>query len=304
MRSPDRVTPLARPVTTDEELAAAYAVRREVFTVGQGVPESIERDDRDAAAVHVIAELDGTVIGAGRLVRHGDSGRIGRLAVLEPFRGRGIGAALLQALERAAEEFGLTEVELHAQTHARRFYDRAGYTAFGEGYLEAGIEHISMRRPLPVLRDARDDDSAALIELIGSCWAEYPGCVLDVDAEEPWLRSPATAYGACGGRLWVAELDGRVVGCAGLRGRELKSLYVAAAARRRGLGARLVRVVEREAAARGCRDLVLWSDTRFLEAHRLYAACGWEMQPEIRGLHDLSNTTEHLFTKTLGMSVA
>ncbi|MDP9431923.1 MAG: hypothetical protein M3P91_04200 [Actinomycetota bacterium] len=37
---------------------------------------------------------------------------------------------------------------------------------------------------------------------------------------------------------------------------------------------------------------MLRSDTRFLEAHRLYAACGWEMQPEIRELHDLSNTTE------------
>ena len=39
-------------------------------------------------------------------------------------------------------------VELHAQVHAAGFYDRAGYSPYGDRYLEAGIEHVSMRKEL------------------------------------------------------------------------------------------------------------------------------------------------------------
>ena len=49
------------------------------------------------------------------------------------------------------------------------------------------------------LRPARDSDSAGVIALIGRVFAEYPGCVLDVEAEEPELRAPATHFD----RFWV-----------------------------------------------------------------------------------------------------
>ncbi len=62
---------------------------------------------------------------------------------------------------------------------------------------------------LPPIREVADKDSPALIQLIDDCWSEYPGCVLDVDAEEPWLRAPATAYRRLGGGFWVVD------GCAG-----------------------------------------------------------------------------------------
>ena len=156
----------------------------------------------------------------------------------------------------------------------------------------------------PVVREVRDDDSAALIELIGGCWAEYPGCVLDIDGEEPWLREPATAYRRWSGAMWVAEVDGAVRACVGIKPlspevAELKSLYVAAAARRRGLGEQLTRLVEDDARRRGCTRVELWSDTRFADAHRLYERLGYTRLPQTRDLHDLSNTTEYAFAKTL-----
>jgi predicted GNAT family N-acyltransferase len=64
-------------------------------------------------------------------------------------RGRGHGTAVLAALHREAVRRGVTEVELHAQVRARGFYERAGYTAVGEEYEEAGITHVTMRRRLP-----------------------------------------------------------------------------------------------------------------------------------------------------------
>jgi hypothetical protein len=56
-----------------------------------------------------------------------------------------------------------------------------------------------------VIRPGRDSDAAGFIALIGACWAEYPGCVLDVDGELPELRALATP------RITVSELSDRVV---------------------------------------------------------------------------------------------
>lgn len=153
------------------------------------------------------------------------------------------------------------------------------------------------------IRDARDDDSWDLIGLIAACWAEYPGCILDVHGEEPWLLAPATSYAEQGGRLWVAEMDGRVVASVALRpatepdGIALKSLYVARAARRRGLGAQLVALVEDEARVRGAAFVDLWTDTRFLDAHRLYERLGYARGPHTRELHDLSRSVEYYYRR-------
>jgi GNAT superfamily N-acetyltransferase len=156
------------------------------------------------------------------------------------------------------------------------------------------------------LREVRDADSAALIELIGGCWAEYPGIVLAIDEEEPWLRHPATYYARTGAtaRMWVVEDREGLAACVGVKplegggAAELKSLYVAARARRSGLGAALVDVVERHAVTYGTRTIRLWSDSRFAAAHRLYTRLGYQRSGQ-RHLHDLSDTTEYGFTKDL-----
>lgn len=128
-----------------QDLPAVFALRHEVFVVGQDVPEDLERDEFDALSDHAVAELAGTVVGTGRLL---PDGTIGRMAVAAQARGRGIGAQVLARLEERARVRRLAAVELHAQVHARTFYERAGYAAFGESYLEAGIEHVSMRKHL------------------------------------------------------------------------------------------------------------------------------------------------------------
>jgi predicted GNAT family N-acyltransferase len=124
-------------------------LRTRVFVDEQGVPPEIEQDDRDATAVHVPSR-DGSVrvVATGRLLVDGDRATIGRMAADASVRGRGHGAAVLAELHRQAVLRGVREIELHAQVSARRFYERAGYAAVGEEYLEAGIEHVTMRRTL------------------------------------------------------------------------------------------------------------------------------------------------------------
>jgi predicted GNAT family N-acyltransferase len=63
-------------------------------------------------------------------------------------RGTGLGRLLVDAIEQREAERWLAAVELHAQTHARSFYQQLGYTAHGDLFSEAGTEHISMRKEL------------------------------------------------------------------------------------------------------------------------------------------------------------
>ncbi len=154
---------------------------------------------------------------------------------------------------------------------------------------------------MPAIRDARDDDEGGLIALIGACFGEYSGCVLDVDGEIPELRRIASAYRELGGHFWIAELDGIVVGSVGFapsalpRGIELRKLYVARAERRRGLAHRLCDRVEDAARQRGACFVDLWSDSRFETAHLLYERRGYVRGAETRELHDLSQTVEYFY---------
>jgi predicted GNAT family N-acyltransferase len=141
---------MSRPtatVATAAERAEVAALRNRVFVEEQGVPPGIEQDAADETAVHVLSRDDtGRIVATGRLIIDGATATMGRLAADRAVRGRGHGAAVLGELHRQAVLRGVTEIALHAQLTARGFYERAGYTAVGEEYLEAGIVHVTMVR--------------------------------------------------------------------------------------------------------------------------------------------------------------
>ena len=131
-----------------QERQTLLALRHEVFVEEQGVPLDLEIDEHDQEAVHLVA-LDGDrVVGTCRVLLAGAVAKFGRLVVARDARGRGIGAALLADAERLAREMGAGRMVLAAQTSAIGLYDRAGYTARGDVYLDAGIEHVTMEKPL------------------------------------------------------------------------------------------------------------------------------------------------------------
>ena len=137
-------------VAAPEDRPEIAALRTRVFVEEQGVPPEIEQDAADDDAVHVLSRDDaGAAVATGRLLVRGRTAGIGRMAADASVRGRGHGAAVLEELHRQAVLRGVTAIELHAQVSARGFYERAGYTAVGEEYEEAGIPHVTMRRPLP-----------------------------------------------------------------------------------------------------------------------------------------------------------
>jgi len=130
----------------DEAREVARPIRLTVFVEEQRVPVEIEWDDEDAKSIHALAyDTQGAAIATGRLL---PDGHIGRMAVLQAWRGQGVGGAILERLIEVARERGDREIELFAQTHAIPFYRRYGFVENGEVFEEAGIPHQAMRRML------------------------------------------------------------------------------------------------------------------------------------------------------------
>jgi predicted GNAT family N-acyltransferase len=137
-----------RPARSPKEVADALHLRERVFAGEQGVPVAADRDGRDSEAAHLVAVEGGSVIGTCRLVFRGRVARLGRLAVEPDWRGRGVGAALLDEAERCARDAGADRIDLHAQTAARSLYARGGYVERGEEFVEEGIEHVAMEKSI------------------------------------------------------------------------------------------------------------------------------------------------------------
>jgi predicted GNAT family N-acyltransferase len=119
-----------------------------VFSGEQGVSIAADRDGRDGESTHLVAVERDRVIGTCRLLFRGGVARLGRLAVEPDRRGDGIGAAILREADRIARAAGSEAISLHAQTYAKELYLRDGYEERGAAFVEEGIEHVSMEKPL------------------------------------------------------------------------------------------------------------------------------------------------------------
>lgn len=137
-----------REARTRGEVEQALALRLRVFCEEQGVERAAEQDGRDADAIHLVALEGEELIGTCRLLVEGGVARLGRNAVSSEARGRGVGATLLEAADRAAVRAGADRIRLHAQLRARTLYERSGYAPQGDTFLEEGIEHVTMEKRL------------------------------------------------------------------------------------------------------------------------------------------------------------
>lgn len=128
--------------TWDRIKGDAAPIRHQVFVVEQHVPQELEIDDMDEVSIHAVAyDAAGFPIATGRLLT---DGHIGRMAVLKPARGSGVGSQILRTLISEARGMGFHKVALHAQLHAMPFYERHGFIAEGEPFDDAGIQHKVM----------------------------------------------------------------------------------------------------------------------------------------------------------------
>lgn len=198
----------AEPIdwSNERDRYACLSVREEVFVFEQHVPPEDERDELDPVCVHALArDSAGVPIATGRLVppRGDEPARIGRMAVLRDWRGKGVGEALLHLLVDRARTLGYRAIEMHAQSHAVSFYERFGFATYGEEFFECDIAHTNMRRELEPF--ATPDRSAI---------ARQAAAVRSVESREDAITAALAVIASAGRELaiYTRDLDSALLG--------------------------------------------------------------------------------------------
>lgn len=155
-------------------------------------------------------------------------------------------------------------------------------------------------KPLTV-SPARREDAGGVIDLVGRVFREY-GWIFVPSVELPDLLAFERHYEPPRGAFFVVRHPGRVVGSAGVERldsttAELHRLYLDAHLRGRGLGRALVEQVVGWCRENAVTHLVLWSDTRFEQAHRLYLRMGFAQTGERTLPEDINQTREYRFER-------
>lgn len=139
-----------RRALSGEDRDKCYRIRMVVFVEEQRVPPWEEMDQFDEEAEHYLADVSGVPVATARLVDKGQgTGKVGRVAVLREHRGSGVGRELMRTV--IVDGFELFDtLLLDAQVQVIPFYERLGFTAEGDIFLDAGIEHrrMTLKRPL------------------------------------------------------------------------------------------------------------------------------------------------------------
>jgi predicted GNAT family N-acyltransferase len=121
------------------------AIRTQVFHQEQQIDPVLDFDGLDEAAIQVVAYVQDQPVGTARVRRLAKAAKIERVAVLLPYRNRGIGRAIVLEILTYLRQRATTEIILNAQCASEPFYRRLGFVPQGAIFQEAGINHIQMR---------------------------------------------------------------------------------------------------------------------------------------------------------------
>ncbi|WP_339108127.1 GNAT family N-acetyltransferase [Thioclava sp. GXIMD4216] len=130
------------------DLTDVHALRRAVFIEEQGYSEAEEFDGRDGEAMQILMREGDQPIATARVFIEGETAKIGRICVAKSHRGLGLGAEILRDAMARAKAKGCTKAMLSAQVQAIPFYEKLGYTAYGETYPDGHVPHRDMVAPL------------------------------------------------------------------------------------------------------------------------------------------------------------
>ncbi len=128
---------------TLDELYDVMWLRNEVFVVGQKITAEPEIDGLDRECAHAMLYLEDRLIGTARVFTKKPPISVGRVAIHGDYQRGGHGTVLMERLQQALLEG--KEAMLHAQAHLEAWYSRLGWVPEGEIFIEAEIEHRTMR---------------------------------------------------------------------------------------------------------------------------------------------------------------
>ena len=148
---------MIRILELEKDRSLGFKLRTEVFVNEQNVPKELELDEKDNSeyTIHIGYFKDDKLIGVARLIdMDKDIIHIGRVAIDKNYRGEGIGYKLILGCEDIAKNVLNKDftIELGTQLYAENFYKKLGYNRVTNNiYIDAGIEHIDMRKTITKL---------------------------------------------------------------------------------------------------------------------------------------------------------
>ena len=124
-------------------LEQAFSIRTRVFVDEQGIAPELEYDDHEKTAVHFLLFLDEMAVATARWRETPEGIKLERFAVLKEHRNRGLGALILKEALNDVRNRN-SQIYIHSQAGAVRFYERNGFSIEGDVFTEAGIPHFKM----------------------------------------------------------------------------------------------------------------------------------------------------------------
>ncbi|HUG13798.1 MAG TPA: GNAT family N-acetyltransferase, partial [Thermomicrobiales bacterium] len=135
---------VVREAWSASEVEVIFQIRDEVFVDEQQLTDDARNDPDDRSSIHFLALIDDEIVGTGRLTMHGREAQVAWVATRVPWRGQGVGKAIMRAIIARGRREGADHVMLNAQTHAIRFYEDLGFRAIGSEFFMSGIGHQVM----------------------------------------------------------------------------------------------------------------------------------------------------------------
>ena len=139
-----------RQARTDLDYLFLRNIRIKVFVIEQQIPWQSEFDHYDEYDIHLLVEFENQIIGTGRLYQYENEFeyKLGRMSVLEEFRGYGLGTKILKQFEIIAKKKNVSEIYLEAQSDKLNFYLKENYVIKGDKYIMDGIPHNLMSKKI------------------------------------------------------------------------------------------------------------------------------------------------------------
>ncbi|MGR5559865.1 GNAT family N-acetyltransferase [Vibrio fortis] len=135
--------------TSPEIIERAQAIRFQVFSVEQSIPNELDFDGLDNTSVHaLVIDANQAIATARLLIKSDGSSVMARVAVLKAYRGQGIASEIVKALVNYAEQQGVESIEIHAHSYLRNYYERFGFNFVQEVEIVGEHQLIEMRYPL------------------------------------------------------------------------------------------------------------------------------------------------------------
>ncbi|MDX2240940.1 MAG: GNAT family N-acetyltransferase [Leptolyngbyaceae cyanobacterium bins.302] len=132
-----------------KDLPQIHKIRYLVFQIEQGVDPTLEFDDKDEEASHVLVYWNQKAIGTTRIrFLNEQTVKLERFALLKEARGLGIGRRMMEFILDWLHQTAVEVVVMNAQIAVKEFYEKFGFVPEGNVFEEAGIPHIRMKKLL------------------------------------------------------------------------------------------------------------------------------------------------------------